>query len=69
MMGLDAVYLYIQHHQFRLIWRLYERRMKVIIIISNDDDDEDDNDVDNDDGSYLFSALVILAKSVGVRNK
>ncbi len=67
MMGLDAVYLYIQHHQFRLIWRLYERRMKVIIIIRNDEDD--DEDVDNDDGSYLFFALVILAKSVGVRNK
>ncbi len=57
MMGLDAVCLYIQHHQFRLIRRLYERRMKVIIIISNDDDDDDD-DVDNDDGSYLFPALV-----------
>ena len=38
--------------------------MKVIIIISSDDDV-----VDNDDGSYLFSASVILAKSVGVKKQ
>jgi hypothetical protein len=34
--------------------------MKVIIISRNDD---------NDVGSYLFFALVILAKTAGIRNE
>jgi hypothetical protein len=36
--------------------------MKVIIIIINGSND-------NEDGSYLFFALVILSKAAGVRNK